>query len=47
MEGDLNNLDVGVWQAAWNIFKNAFVEALSKRVEGTIDFTSKDDKEKL
>ncbi len=44
--GDLNNLDVGIWQAVWNIFKNAFVEALSKKVEGTIDFTSKENKEK-
>lgn len=44
--GDLNNLDVGIWQAVWNTFKNAFIEALSKRVEGTVDFTSKENKEK-
>ena len=38
VEGDLNNLDVGVWPAVWNIFKNAFIEAITKKVEGTIDF---------
>lgn len=40
ISGDLNNLDVGVWPTVWNIFKNAFIEALSKQVEGTIDFES-------
>lgn len=46
ISGDLNNLDAGIWSTVWNVFKNAFIEALSKRVEGTIDFTSDKEKEK-
>lgn len=46
ISGDLNNLDVGTWTTVWNIFKNAFIEAFSKRVEGTIDFTSSQKEQK-
>jgi hypothetical protein len=44
ISGDLNNLEAGVWPTVWNIFKNAFIEALSKRVEGTIDFAGESKK---
>lgn len=37
LTGNLNNLEAGVWPSVWNIFKNAFIEALSKEVEGTIE----------
>lgn len=31
LEGDLNDLEAGVFPAIWNIFRNAFVEAFSKQ----------------
>lgn len=40
LEGNLNqmNLDAGIWPSIWGLFKNAFVEALSKRTENAIEF---------
>ncbi len=40
LEGNLNqdNLDAGLWPTIWGLFKNAFVEALSKQTENAIDF---------
>ncbi|WP_321285654.1 DUF748 domain-containing protein [uncultured Sunxiuqinia sp.] len=40
VSGDLNNLDVGVWPTIWNIFENAFIEALSRKIDGTVDFST-------
>lgn len=37
LTGNVNNLEAGVWPTVWNIFKNAFIEALSKQVEGTVE----------
>ena len=37
LSGNLNNLEAGIWPSVWNVFKNAFIEALSKQVEDTID----------
>lgn len=31
LEGDLNDLDAGIFPAIWNIFRNAFIEAFSKQ----------------
>ncbi len=39
LKGSLNNPDIGVWPTIWNIFKNAFIEALSKRLNNSIDFS--------
>ncbi len=36
--GDLNNPDTPVWPTVINIFRNAFIEAFAKQLEGTIDF---------
>lgn len=40
LEGNLNqmDLDAGIWSTIWGLFRNAFVEALSKRTEGAIEF---------
>ena len=37
LAGNVNNLEAGVWPTVWNIFKNAFIEALSKQVEGSVE----------
>ena len=39
IEGNLNDLEAGVWASIGAIFKNAFIEALSKNIEGSIDFS--------
>jgi hypothetical protein len=46
IEGNLNqmNVDVGIWPTIWELFRNAFVEALSKRTENIIDFPLQDNK---
>lgn len=47
IQGDLNNPDTKIWPTVWNALKNAFVEALSRRVEGEIDcFSEKNGDEK-
>ena len=38
LEGDLNTIDVGVWPAVWNIFRNAFVKAFEMNTENAIQF---------
>lgn len=40
LKGDLStmNLDAGLWPTIWGLFKNAFVEALSKETDDTLDF---------
>jgi hypothetical protein len=37
-EGEIDDPEVGTWQAVWNLLRNAFVEGFSKGVEGVIDF---------
>lgn len=39
IKGNLNDLKVGVWPTVWNIFKNAFIQALSKQVENTVNLS--------
>jgi hypothetical protein len=38
LSGDLNNVEVSVWAAIWNIFKNGFIEAFSKSTNDSIKF---------
>ena len=38
IEGDLNNLDTGLFTTIVNIFKNAWIEAFSTNVDEDIDF---------
>jgi uncharacterized protein involved in outer membrane biogenesis len=40
LQGNLNEMDieVGVWPTIWALFRNAFVEAISKQTENSIDF---------
>jgi hypothetical protein len=40
IEGNLNEMDleVGLWPTIWELFRNAFVEAISKQTENSIDF---------
>lgn len=55
IEGDLNNVDAGVWPTVFNIFKNAWIDAFSEKVDGNIEFKdaftqeelSKEDKKEL
>jgi hypothetical protein len=37
-EGRIDDPEVEVWQAVWNLLRNAFVEGFSKGLEGIIDF---------
>ncbi len=46
ISGDLNNLDVGVLPTVINIFKNAFIKALSKQVDDSINFFQQDEEKK-
>ncbi len=45
IEGNLNEMDleVGVWPTIWELFRNAFVEAISKQTENSIDFPLKEE----
>ena len=38
LQGNLNNPDVGIVSTVWNVFKNAFIQAFSKQVDGTLEF---------
>ncbi len=44
LKGNLNqmNLDAGIWPSIWGLFRNAFVEALSKRTVNAIEFPLKE-----
>ncbi len=46
LSGNLNNPKIGVWPTVWNIFKNAFIEALSKKLNNTIDFSEQQNEKK-
>ena len=38
IEGDLNNLEAGIWPTVFNIFKNGWVKAFKDKVDGDIDY---------
>lgn len=38
LEGDLNNVDAGVWPTIFNIFQNAWIKAFSGEVDDDIEF---------
>lgn len=38
IEGDLNNIETGIWPTILNIFKNAWIEAFSGQVDKNIEF---------
>lgn len=38
IEGDLNNVNTGVWPTVINIFENAWIKAFKGEVDGDIDF---------
>lgn len=38
LEGDLNNVESGVWATVFNIFKNAWIEAFKGSVDENIEF---------
>src|SRR5690606_24352294 len=38
IEGDLNNVEAGVWPTVFNIFKNGWIKAFSGDVDNAIDF---------
>jgi hypothetical protein len=40
LQGDLNNLNAGVWPSVWNIFQNAFVQAFDRNTDNTVQFAS-------
>jgi hypothetical protein len=40
LEGDLNNLDAGVWPSVWNIFQNAFVQAFDRNTDNSVQFAN-------
>jgi hypothetical protein len=42
MDGDLNNIEAGVWPTVWNIFRNAFVKAFERNIDDTVEFTNSD-----
>jgi hypothetical protein len=37
-EGPIEELDPGTWEAIFNVFRNAFIEAFDRELDGTIDF---------
>ena len=38
IEGDLNNVDAGVWPTIFNIFENAWIHAFKGEVDDNIEF---------
>ncbi len=45
IHGDLSKmLDYGVWTAVGNVFKNAFIEAFTKQIEGTVSIKKLEDR---
>jgi len=38
LSGELKDPDVDAFTAIWNIFKNAFIDAISKQIDNSIDF---------
>lgn len=46
IEGNLNDPDIKIWTTVWNVFKNAFVQALKKNADDSVGFFSYDTKNK-
>lgn len=42
LNGNVNNVDTGIWPAVWNIFRNAFIEAFEKQAGNEINLTNPD-----
>lgn len=38
VNGNVMEVETGIWVTIWNVVKNAFIEAFTKSLEGTIDF---------
>lgn len=38
LQGDLENIESGVWPSIWNVFRNAFVQAFERNTDNTIKF---------
>ena len=38
LQGNLENVESGVWPSIWNIFRNAFVQAFERNTDDTIKF---------
>lgn len=38
LEGDLNNIETGVWSAIGSIFKNAFIEAFQSEIDDEVEY---------
>jgi hypothetical protein len=38
LQGDLNNVESGVWPTIWNVFRNAFVQAFERNTDNTVKF---------
>jgi len=45
LEGDLNNVEAGVWPTVFNIFENAWIKAFTGEVDDDIEFKDAFDKE--
>lgn len=43
-EGDLNDIQTGVWPTVFNIFENAWIKAFKSEVDGVIDYKDAFDK---
>jgi hypothetical protein len=39
LEGNLENINSGVWPTIWNVFRNAFVEAFARNTDNTVKFS--------
>lgn len=43
LQGNLNNVEAGVWPTVWNIFRNAFVKAFESNIDNTVEFANSED----
>ena len=41
LQGDLKNIESGVWPTIWNVFRNAFVQAFERNTDNTVKFSDK------
>jgi hypothetical protein len=39
LQGNLDNVESGVWPTVWNVFRNAFVQAFERNTDNTIKFS--------
>lgn len=40
LQGNLENIESGVWPAIWNVFRNAFVQAFERNTDNTVKFSN-------